>query len=196
MIAPYHWRLRNFRGLGSDRRGAAGIEFALLASTLLLLFFGLYAVTQVVRLKMLLSSTASSMASIVAMQSTVTNVTLQDACRGAGTGGVQLMMQPFAANGLSVSIISYTLQSDGITIKKDWEYNTACQSTAGSLTATTVKTDIATPLLTAAYDSVIIVQANYLFTSPYATVVPNSALSHTAFDRPRSGTVACITGCS
>ena len=188
---------RNPGDLRHDRRGVAGVEFALLAATLVLLFFGLYAVSQAVRLKMLLSSTASSIASIVAVQPTVTSATLQDACKGLGTGGAQLIMRPFAASGLSVSIISYTLQADGTTIKKDWEYNSACQSTAGSLTATTLATTVARPLLIAASDSIIIVQANYAYTSPYATVIPNMALSHTAFDRPRrGGTVTCASGCS
>ena len=196
MIGTHNCRPHNPGNMRHDRRGVAGVEFALLAATLVLLFFGLYAVSQAVRLKMLLSSTASSIASIVAVQPTVTSATMQDACQGLGNGGAQLTMRPFAASGLSVSIISYTLQSDGTTIKKDWEYNNACQSTAGSLAVTTVATTIAKPLLIAASDSIIIVQTNYTYTSPYTTVIPNMALNHMAFDRPRRGTVTCATGCS
>ena len=188
--------LRDAVCLGSDRRGVAALEFALITPVLVALFFGLFAISQFVRAKMLLSSTASSMASIVATQITTTSALLDDFCKGGSTaaGGVQLMMRPFAGNVLSMSIISYTKQSDS-SLKKDWEYNGACQTVATSINTASTKTNVATPLVPNAGDSVIIVQANYLYTSLYTTFVPNATLGQQAFARPRFGTITCA-GCS
>lgn len=193
------FRLRHLRSalcLSCDSRGIAATEFALMAPVFALLFFGLFALSQFVRAKMLLSSTASSMASMVASQTSTTSATLDDFCKGGATaaGGIQLMMRPYAGSGLSMSIISYTKQPDS-TLKKDWEYNSSCQMAATSLSTSATQTNVATPLLPNPGDSVIIVQANYSYTSLYTTVVPNVTLSQQAFARPRFSAIAC-TGCS
>ena len=145
---------------------------------------------------MLLSSTASSMASMVASQITTTSALLDDFCKGgsAAAGGAQLMMRPFAGTGLSMSIISYTKKSDS-TLNKDWEYNSACQVVATSINTTLTQTNVATPLLPNPGDSVIIVQANYSYLSLYTAIIPNMMLVQQAFSRPRFSTIAC-TGCS
>ncbi len=196
MTRLHFCHLRNSVGMRGDSRGVAALEFALLIPVLVTLFFGLFAVSHFVRAKMLLSSTASSMASMVASQITITSASLSDFCKGgiAATGGVQLVMRPYAGSGLSMSIISYTKQSDS-TLKKDWEYNSACQAAATSLNTDIVKTGVATPLLPNPGDSVVIVQANYGYTSLYSSIISNMTLSQQAFARPRYSTIAC-TGCS
>ena len=196
MTRLHFCHLRKSVGMRGDSRGVAALEFALLIPVMVTLFFGLFAMSHFVRAKMLLSSTASSMASMVASQITITSASLGDFCKGgvAAAGGVQLVMRPYAGSGLSMSIISYTKQSDS-TLKKDWEYNSACQAAATSLNTDTTKTSVATPLLPNPGDSVVIVQANYSYTSLYASIVPNVTLVQQAFSRPRFSTIAC-TGCS
>ena len=196
MTRLHFCHLRNAVSLQDDSRGVAAIEFALVAPIMISLFFGLFAASQFVRAKMLLSSTASSMASMIASQTTTTSALLDDFCKGGATavGGVQLMMRPYAGSNLSMSIISYTKQSDS-SLRKDWEYNSACQIIATSISTNSTKTDVATPLLPNPGDSVIIVQASYSYTSLYNTIIPNATLGQQAFARPRFGTVAC-TGCS
>lgn len=198
MAAPRHldpalrhvWHLCTLADLRRDQRGVAALEFAMLAPVLVIALVGLLAVSQAVRAKMLLTSTASSMASMVAVQRAVTGSslgTLRDFCNGA-----QLTMLPYSANALSMAITSYTLQSD-LTVHKDWEYDSACQATAGSLAGT--GTALASPLLAEAGDSVIVVQASYNFTSPYPNFMPSMALSQIAYARPRYSKVTCTTSC-
>jgi Flp pilus assembly protein TadG len=195
MTRLHFCHLRNAVSLRNDSRGVAALEFALVTPFVISLFFGLFAMSQFVRARMLLSSTASSMASMVASQTTTTSALLDDFCKGGATadGGVQLMMRPYSGSGLSMSIISYTKQSAS-TLRKDWEYNSACQVVGASLNTNITQTDVATPLLPNLGDSVIIVQANYIYTSLYTNIVPNMTISQQAFARPRSNTITC-TGC-
>ncbi len=186
--------LRNLRDMGDLRlgqRGVGAMEFALLAPVLVTSIFGLAAMSQAIRAEMLLTSSASSMASMVAVQNSITGGslgTLHDFCTGA-----QLIMQPYAATGLSMAIASYTLQSNSTTASKDWEYDSACQGSAGSLASS--GSALANPLLVAAGDSVIIVQASYNYTSSHISIVPNLVLTQTAYSRPRYSKVTCISGC-
>lgn len=183
-------RPRTVAALSCDRRGVAALEFALLVPFLITVLIGLVAISQAVRAKMLLTSTASSMASMVAAQHTVTggsSGTLRDLCNGA-----QLIMRPYAAGALSMAITSYTKQSDS-TVLRDWEYDGACQASAGSLAATGAT--LASPLLVDAGDSIIITRASYNYTSLYTNIVPSMTLSQTAYARPRYGKVTCIILC-
>lgn len=182
--------LRATEGLWRSQRGVGAMEFALLAPVLVTSILGLAAVSQAIRAKMLLISTASSMASMVAVQHSITGGatgTLNDFCSGA-----QLIMQPYAAAGLSIAIASYTLQS-GPAVSQDWEYDSACKGTAGSLTKS--GSTLASPLLVSTGDSVIIVQAHYDYASSFISVLPSLTLTQTAYSRPRYSKVTCASGC-
>ncbi len=188
--------LRNMGELRRSQRGVGALEFALLAPVLVTSIAGLAAMSQAIRAKMLLTSAASSIASMVAVHHAVTggsSGTLHDFCTGA-----QLIMQPYAAAGLSMAIASYTLQpgttaNPGPTASKDWENDSSCQGSAGSLAST--GSDLATPLLVGNGDSVIIVQASYSFTSPYISILPSLALTQIAYSRPRYSRVTCASTC-
>ena len=185
-------RARTLRAMEDLRRGQRGVgamEFALLAPVLVVSIIGLAAMSQGIRTKMLLTSAASSMAAMVAVQNSVTGGsvgTLHDFCTGA-----QLIMQPYAATGLSMAITSYTQQSNS-TPSEDWEYDGACQGSAGSLASS--GSALASPLLVATGDSVIIVKASYNYTSTFS-MFPNLVLTQTAYSRPRYSKVTCASGC-
>lgn len=150
------------------------------------LFFGLFGMVQFVRAKMVLSSTASSMANMVAAQIAVTTITLNDYCNGA-----QRIMRPYAASGLSMAVISYTMKSDR-TVAASWEYNSACQASSSSWAAN--NTALATSLLTAPGDSIVIVQASYVYPLSYTSIIanlPNVTMSQIASQRSRSTPVKC-----
>lgn len=185
MTMLHHPLPRNIIGLSSDRRGAAAIEFVLVAPLMVTLFFGLFGMVQFVRAKMLLSSTASSMANMVAAQTAVTSAILNDYCSGA-----QRIMQPYTASGLSMAVISYTMQSNS-TVTVSWEYDGACQSSSSSWAAG--DTALATSLLTRPGDSIVVIQASYNYTSSYASIIPNlPSMSQTAYARSRSTPVTCV----
>ena len=68
-------RARTLRAMEDLRRGQRGVgamEFALLAPVLVVSIIGLAAMSQGIRTKMLLTSAASSMAAMVAVQNSVT----------------------------------------------------------------------------------------------------------------------------
>ena len=192
------WRrcrcLRGFAIFRRDRRAVAAVELALLAPLVITASFGVLAVPQGVRAYGLLSSTASSVADMVALQNTnvtpLTQAMIRDMCTGSssglGTGGAQVMLRPNPPDTLAMSIASYSKQPGGVT--QDWEYDGACPTKGASLAGAT-GIALATPLLQAAGDSVIIVRATYSYTSLYVTLMPNLTLSQTASQRPRYGKI-------
>lgn len=176
-------------GLRGDRRGVAAVEFVLVAPLMVTLFFGLFAMVQFVRAKMVLSSTASSMANMVSAQLVVTSVNLNDYCNGA-----QRIMQPYAASGLSMAIITYTMQSDK-TVVASWEYDKACSTISSSWASS--GTALATSLLTAPGDSIVMVQASYNYPLAYGYTTlglanANMTLTQTAYARSRIAAVTCV----
>lgn len=188
MTVFHRFHPRNIMGLKSDQRGIAALEFALVAPLMLTLFFGLFAMVQFVRAKMVMSSTASSMANMVAAQIAVTNITLNDYCSGA-----QRIMQPYAASGLSMAVITYTMQSDR-TIAS-WEYDKACPTISSSWA--TSGTALATSLLTGPGDSIVVIQASYVYPVSYGYAIlglpkTNMTLTQTAYSRSRSTPVTCV----
>lgn len=190
MTVLHHSRPHSVMGLRSDRRGAAAVEFVLVAPLMLTLFFGLFAMVQFVRAKMVMSSTASSMANMVAAQLAVTSVTLNDYCSGA-----QRIMQPYAASGLSMAVITYTMQSDK-TIAS-WEYDKACPTTSSSWATSSTTLTLATSLLTGPGDSIVVVQASYIYPMSYGYAIlglpnTNMTLTQTAYARSRSTPVTCV----
>ena len=93
------------------------------------------------------------------------------------TGG-QLVMMPFASSPLSATIASVTHYAAGISV--DWQ-----DTTCGSATSISNATTLASSVVPNVGDSVIIVKANYSYTSPISYVLSASfTLSQTAFSRP------------
>lgn len=189
MTVFHHSRLRGIMGLRGDQRGVAAVEFVLVAPLMVTLFFGLFAMVQFVRAKMVLSSTASSMANMVSAQLVVTSVNLNDYCNGA-----QRIMQPYAASGLSMAVITYTMQSDK-TVAASWEYDKACSTISSSWASS--GTALATSLLTAPGDSIVVVQASYNYPLSYGYTIlglanANMTLTQTAYARSRIAAVTCV----
>lgn len=109
------------RGLLSDRRGTAAVEFALIFGLFLLpLFIGLIEVVTLYRAQEKLNAFVSNLALMVSIEtpgSAVSGVyslpatggggtSLQDVCNGAVAG-----FKPYPANGLTVQIASVTMQA-------------------------------------------------------------------------------------
>jgi len=190
-----------------NTRGVAAIEFVLVLPLMLALLFGIYEIGQIVRVNMLLSNTASSMADLISQQSNgVTGGTsgvLGNFCK-AGT----LMMTPFptgattGAGSLSAAMASVTnYTSGGVTV--NWESDHACASTATALGNTTAHALATTPtnlLPTAGTpgDSVVIVRVTYQYSLLNTYLFPASfTLVKTAFARPRNNLpITCTAPCS
>jgi len=206
--------LRRLLASIKDSRGVVALEFALIVPMMVLILIGIYQISQVVRVTMKLSNVAVAVADLIAQQDSVTGgVTgsLGNFCKAA-----QLMMAPFptgAATGpFSLSIASVTNYSNNTVsnVKVDWTVNAACTTTA---TGTSALGSSATTLVTSpvnlvpntgpsgttniAGDTVIIVQANYKYSSLVQYLAPALvSQSRVGFARPRGNSVvACTAAC-
>lgn len=106
---------RRAAATGPDDRGAALVEFALLAPVLILLFFGTVEVVQAVQAHRKLAHVSAAIGDLVARE------------RKLGAGDVQdilsagpAMMAPFPARGLGVRVMSLSADESG-TLRVDWQ---------------------------------------------------------------------------
>ena len=196
-----------------DSRGVVALEFALLVPMMVLILIGIYQISQVVRVTMKLSNVAVAVADLVAQQDSVTGgVTgsLGNFCKAA-----QLMMAPFptgATGPFSLSIASVTNYSNNTTstVKEDWEVDAACTviatgtATLGSSSTTLVTSPVnlvpnsgPSGTTNIAGDTVIIVQANYRYSSLVQYLAPALvSQSRVGFARPRGNSVVlCTAAC-
>jgi len=198
----FAWLLRFLK----DTRGVAAIELVLVIPMMTTILFGIYEVGEFVRVNMKLASAASSMADLISQQgSGVTSG--QSGVLGNFCKAGQLMMTPFptgattGSGSFSVAMASVTNYSNGgVTV--DWESDRSCAATSASmgnagLSLPTTPTNLL-PNAGAPGDSVIIVQATYVYSSIIQNLIPASfTLSQTAFARPRNNlTIACTAPCS
>jgi Flp pilus assembly protein TadG len=205
--------LRRLLASIKDSRGVAALEFALVVPMMVLIFIGIYQISQVVRVSMKLSNVAVAVADLVAQQDSVTGGltgSLGNFCKGA-----QLMMAPFpasaAANSFSLAIVSVTnysnINSPGGNVKVDWEVDKACPITAtavGSAATTAVTSPVNLLLNTGppnttniAGDTVIMVQVTYSYSSLVSYIAPTiGTQTRTGFARPRANSViTCTAAC-
>ncbi len=198
------------RRLGSriaDKRGVAALEFVLVAPVMIIIMYGLYEGAQMVRAAMMLSNAAAAIADLAAQQingvTSGTSGSLGNFCKAG-----MLVMTPFPTNGtsgnanaFSVAIASVTNYTSG-GVKEDWESDLSCTVAAtamgsGAVTDATTPTNLV-PNAGAPGDSVIVVQATYIYSSAIQYVLPGLfTFSQTSFARPRGNSpISCTSPCT
>lgn len=173
-----------------NSRGAALVEFAFILPILLLLFLGTFEATRVVRTMMKVSNAAQAYANLIAspMAAALSTSDLTNNCNGA-----KLVLTPFDGTVFSAAVASLS-SGDGATWTQVWHDTTHCGAGVGSISGTSLASGI-TPTSTG--DVVIVVKAQYSYTSPVTFVLPGSrTLSSTAFSRPRSNTTVTCASCT
>lgn len=164
------------RGFVGDRRGSISLEFAIVVPVLLILFCGTVELTQLVRANLKLQSAVWTAANLVATQAAVDAAAMANACAGS-----QLVMTPFDATSLKVTVASVTVDTKTKAAGVDWQ-DTSCGG--GATMANPVAT--AGTLVSQGGDSVIIVSASYVYTPVLSYVLPASfTLSDISYARPR-----------
>jgi Flp pilus assembly protein TadG len=167
---------RRFCRLAIDRAGTAGIEFALVLPIMLLLSLVALEATLAVMASMCLTNAAESVADIIAQQNSA-NWSISNVC----TAG-QLSMTPLSGTPLQIAVVSVT-NNQGSGIAVDWQ-DTSCGGAAAISNATT----LASPLIPASGDSVIVVQASYQYTPPIQYLFSSSiTMTQISYQRPRNG---------
>lgn len=158
------------------QRGAAAIEFAILAPLLLTLSLGTFEVASLINADMKLANAAQVIGDLVAQQSNETDAETANFC----TGG-QMAMTPLSSTSLTATIVSVTHTGGGETV--DWQDTSCGGSPIGDAAS------LAAPVTPNVGDSVIIVVAKYQYNSPLSYVLAsNYSLTQTTYSRPRNVT--------
>jgi Flp pilus assembly protein TadG len=203
--------LRRLSAAIKDNRGVVALEFALIVPMMVIILIGIYQVSQVVRVTMKLSNVAVAVADLVSQQSSVTGGvagSLGNFCKAA-----QLMMTPFPTGGASsfslsiASVTNYSNNGGAGTVKVDWTVNAACNPPVAPGFASPVTTLVTSPVnllpnpgptgTNIAGDTVIVVQANYIYSSlvPYMAQALSTSY-RIGFARPRANSVVlCTAAC-
>lgn len=176
-----------------DARGVAAVEFALILPVMLVIFFGTFEVSMLLRAYLTSNRAAQLIANLVAQKGsnvvggTPTPFSAADStdfCKAA-----KLAMAPFpggppTAGPLKATIASFTANSAVPPVAvADWStQDTTCGGGAGQLLASDVG-----GLIPNKGDSVIIVKIQYTYTATLHFVLPGSfTISQTAYQRPRT----------
>jgi Flp pilus assembly protein TadG len=160
-------------------RGAAAIEFALVAPLMIVFHLGAVEVVQSWEAHRRIAHVAGALADLTAQEQTVSAADLTDIL-AAGA----LLVTPFSSNQLGERITSFTADSNG-TVQQDWSVSQnwtlagAPSAPAGYLQAN---------------ESMIVADASYSFTALFGIVLPASlTMQKHAYLRPRISTQVAKT---
>lgn len=175
MLKPFH----------KDERGNAGIEFALLAPIMLLLYFGLAELTVAMMAERRASHAASVVGDLVT-QSGSMNATQMTDIFNVGNA----LLKPFPTTPLHMRVTSVKADAAGVA-KVTWSRG---QGMSGMSTGAAVAGFPAGML--AAGDSLVMAEVQYSYTSVLGQVLPSAlSFSNTFYIRPRkSPEVVWTTG--
>lgn len=164
----------------ADRRGAAAVEFALIAPMMVLTYCGLAEVSLAFLAERRAAHAAAVIADLVAAPAQLTAAQVDDTFRAG-----DVILRPFPSANLQVRVTSVTANAQGVP-KVDW-------SRARGLTPLAVNTTpAATPAgsMTAG-QSLILTDVSYAYTSPLGEFIPDAVtFSETSRATPRKGSVA------
>ncbi len=170
-------RLRSLRG---DVRGTSAIEFAILAPLMILVFFGLVEVGQVVLASRRTAHAASTISDLVAQQSSVSTSATTDDFAAA-----QQVMTPMSPTSLQMKVTSVTLQSNG-TVTVDWSDVPPGGGLAADIKGATYPAPAG--MLTNTGDSMIVGTAIYTLTQASSFVLANGiSFKRVSYAKPRAG---------
>lgn len=183
---------RHGRRLRRDERGVSAIEFALIAPIMILFYFGLAEVTQVMMAQRKAIRTASAVGDIVAQR---------PAIKITGPGGIndvfdmaETLMTPYpTATQLKICLASIVANAAGVkTVSWSRAKNGATCPAAG---ATIANADLP-PNIIGANESAIMSRVTYSYSGPTNMVIKaNPTFTKTFYLRPRSSSVVTCSDC-
>jgi len=170
------------RRLRSDKRGAAAIEFALIAPVAILLYAGFAELTMAMMAERRAAHAASVVADLVAQQPSVGTLEMGDIFNIANA-----IMVPFDSAPLRLRVTSVVADVNGIP-KVAWSQGHGL----GALTAGATVSGFP-PTLLAPGDSVIEADVQYAYTSPLQMTLPTPlSFSNSFYLRPRRSTTVTL----
>lgn len=182
------------REIWRKRGGTAAVEFAFALPALLVMFMGVFEVSQALIVYMKLIDVADTVSDLIAQQTGVSTTTIGNFY----TAG-QLVMAPSAPGGLGLYVASVTFDPNTGAASLAWYDTQGGGSTMTNAEAVTLATNASTtaPGLGSSCvvalasggscDSVIIAQATYTYTSALSYLIQQPiSMSAYVFSRPRS----------
>lgn len=176
MIAAFNFSKSKLSRLRHDKRGVAAIEFALVFPVLLLIYFGIVGVTQILSVDRKVTNIASSTADLVSQETVLDSTIMQDIY----TASISLIA-PFSTNSISIVVTSIEADENNIT--------TVAWSNAHNGTAKSPGSSIIVPNgITQANTTVIFTEVSYNYVSVIGQLVASFFPSHT-LSQTLSGTI-------
>lgn len=176
--------MRFWRRFGSDRRGVAAVEFALIAPVMILLYCGLVELCQAMIAERKANHVASAVGDLVAQAEAVSTTDIGDIFSIGNT-----IMSPYSTSTLKMRVTSVVANSSG-TPKVDWSRG------YGGFAALNKDATVTLPMTLAAGDSIVMSEAQYSYTSVMRYVLPNALTYNEKFYlRPRRSDKVTCTGC-
>ena len=178
---------RTLDALRRDRRGVSAVEFAMIAPVVIAGYFGMSEVDLALMTQQRNSHAASALGDLTAQYPTLTLSNVNDIFSAAS-----IVMQPFSTATLKLRLTSITLQSNG-KATVDWSQ---AQNGLTAYSKGAIMSTLPTGLLVNTGDSIIMSEANDVFTSPVTYILPSGFTFNDVFYlSPRSGTTIACSGC-
>jgi Flp pilus assembly protein TadG len=175
--------MRLFRRYGRDKRGAAAVEFALIAPAMVMMYAGLVEVCQAMIAERKANHVASAIGDLTTQAESVSTSDLSDIFSIGNT-----VMAPFNTGTLQMRLTSVTADSTG-SPKVDWSRGSGMGAMSAGASATL-------PMTLAAGDSIVISESRYQYTSVVRYFIPNGLnYSEVYYLRPRRSDKVTCTGC-
>jgi Flp pilus assembly protein TadG len=179
-----HRALRAFR---RDRRGVSAVEFALIAPVILAGYFGMSELDLALMTQQRTSHAASALGDLTAQYQTLALSNVTDIFSAAS-----IVLQPFPTTALQLRLTSITLQSTG-KATVDWSQ---AQNGLTPYSKGATMSGLPPGLLVNTGDSVIMSEADDVFTSPVNYLLPSGYTFKDVFYlSPRYGATIACTGC-
>lgn len=175
----------SLRRLGRDRRGAAAVEFALIAPILVLIYLGLVELCQAMLAERKVEHAASAVGDLVAQASSVTPDNLANFYNAAN-----MILAPFPTTGMQLRVSSVSTDANG-NATVTWSNANAAGSALGKGASVTLPTNLLGP-----NQSVIMSEAIYTYNSPLNYFFKNAlTFDQTFYLMPRTSSAVSCAAC-
>jgi Flp pilus assembly protein TadG len=163
------------RRFGSDQRGLAALEFALIAPVMVTLYMGLVELTLAMMAERRASHVAAVVGDLVSRSNQMNSGTMTDIFQVGDA-----ILRPFPATTLALRVTSVKADANAVP-KVVWSQGDGMTALSPTSTATAVPAS-----LLLAGDSVVMTEVSYTWTSPLQELIPlPRTFRQTFFQKPR-----------